>query len=95
MFENALERFLMSKKHGIDVKFVQMGPLIAEILTGPFMGTPQGTQGPPGIWPNMPEKHPHFFSPPGTLEQVPMKIGPCALNVNRSTGQLLDQSNLS
>ena len=36
MFGNALDGFLMSQKRGNDVKFVQIDPLIAEILTGPF-----------------------------------------------------------
>ena len=36
MLGNALDRFPVSQKHGIDVKFVQIDPLIAEILTGPF-----------------------------------------------------------
>ena len=38
MFESALDRFLVSITHNTDVKFVQIGPLIAEIEIGPFFG---------------------------------------------------------
>ena len=64
MFKNGLERFLMSKKHGIDVKFVQIGPLIAEILTGPYMGPPPGYPGPPRGMAPYAEKTPSLFFTP-------------------------------
>ena len=43
MLGKALDRFLVSKKHGIDVKFVIIDPLIAEILIFDHFRGPGGT----------------------------------------------------
>ena len=43
MLEKALNRFLISKKHGIDVKFVKIDPLIADILIFDHFRRPGGT----------------------------------------------------